>query len=65
MSSENEITKELTVERIRSRMLKNAARIWGEESDDIESNFDPVVTMLIEVCAFELKKINGDVLFQV
>jgi hypothetical protein len=62
MIPENELTKELSVERIRSRMLKNAARIWGEESEDIESSFDPVVAMLIEACATELNKINGEIL---
>ncbi|MEO8087707.1 MAG: type VI secretion system baseplate subunit TssF [Bacteroidota bacterium] len=53
--------KELSVENIRSRMIKNAARIWGVEGDDIESTFDPIVSMLIEACAFELSKVNGEI----
>lgn len=53
---------ELSTERIRSRMLKNAARIWGAESEDVESSFDPLVTMMIEACASELNKINGEIL---
>lgn len=57
-----ENVSELTTERIRSRMLKNAARIWGVESEDIESSFDPLVTMMIEACAAELNKINGEIL---
>ncbi|MBL0138907.1 MAG: type VI secretion system baseplate subunit TssF [Bacteroidetes bacterium] len=55
-------SSELTTERIRSRMLKNAARIWGAESEDVESSFDPLVTMMIEACASELNKINGEIL---
>lgn len=53
--------KELSIENIRSRMIKNAARIWGVESEDIESTFDPLVTMLIEACSFELSKINNEI----
>lgn len=53
--------KELSIENIRSRMIKNAARIWGTESEDIESTFDPLVTMLIEACSFELSKINNEI----
>lgn len=53
--------KEYSVESIRSRMIKNAARIWGSESEDIESSFDPLVGMLIEACAFELSKINSEI----
>ena len=62
MSKGIENVHELTTERIRSRMLKNAARIWGVESEDIESSFDPLVTMMIEACAAELNKINGEIL---
>lgn len=53
--------KELSVENIRSRMIKNAARIWGVEGDDIESTFDPLVSMLIEASAYELYKVNGEI----
>ncbi len=53
--------KELSVENIRSRMIKNAARIWNVEGDDIESTFDPLVTMLIEACAYELGKVNNEI----
>lgn len=53
--------RELSVENIRSRMIKNAARIWGVEGDDIESSFDPLVSMLIEALAFELSKVSGEI----
>lgn len=61
-SVENDFEEELSTERIRSRMLKNAARIWGAAAEDIETTFDPIVTMLIEACAVELNKINSDIL---
>jgi hypothetical protein len=61
MISESEFSRELSVERIRSRMIKNAAKIWGGgETDDPESSFDPIVTMFIEACASELNKINSE-----
>ncbi len=53
---------ELSTEQIRNRMIKNAARIWGVEIDEIESTFDPIVTMLIEASAYELNKINREML---
>ena len=61
-SPENDFEEELSTERIRSRMLKNAARIWGAAAEDIETTFDPIVSMLIEACAVELNKINSDIL---
>lgn len=53
-----DFTNELSVEQIRNRMIRNAARVWGVELEEIESTFDPIVTMLIESCAYELNKIN-------
>ncbi|MEP7170599.1 MAG: type VI secretion system baseplate subunit TssF, partial [Bacteroidota bacterium] len=53
--------KEQSTENIRSRMIKNAARVWGVEGDDIESTFDPLVTMMIEACAYELTKVNNEI----
>jgi type VI secretion system (T6SS) ImpG/VasA family protein len=46
---------------IRNRMIKNAARISNVEGDDIEATFDPIVLMMIEACAFELNKINNEI----
>ena len=59
---QDEYLNELSKESIRSRMIKNAARIWGVEGEDIESTFDPLVAMLIEACAFELYKVNNEIL---
>ncbi|MBL0053044.1 MAG: type VI secretion system baseplate subunit TssF [Bacteroidetes bacterium] len=58
----SDFENELSVEQIRNRMIKNAARIWSVETDDIEASFDPLVTMLIEACSYELNKINREML---
>lgn len=51
----------LAKEKIKTRMLKNAARLWGAEDTDVEVSFDPVVSMLIEGCVNEVEKINDDI----
>ncbi len=48
-------------EKIRARMLKNAARIWNVEEDEIENTFDPVISMLIEGCVNEVKKLSDEI----
>jgi hypothetical protein len=48
-------------EHIKARMLKNAARIWGYPETESESNFDPIVSMLLSACSIELEKISGEV----
>jgi hypothetical protein len=46
---------------IKTRMLKNAARAWGYPETEAESNFDPLVTMLLSACSVELEKISGEI----
>ena len=58
----SDFENELSTEQIRNRMIKNAARIWGVEIEEIESTFDPIVTMFIEACSYELNKINREML---
>lgn len=48
-------------ERIKDRMLKTAARLWGYPDAEVESSFDPIVQLLLEACASELEKISGEV----
>ena len=50
-----------TREHIKSRMLKNVARLWGYSDVEAESSFDPLVSMLLGACATELEKISGDI----
>lgn len=52
---------EIKKERIRDRMIKTAARIWGVPEGEIETNFDPLVTLIIEACAAELEKVGQDI----
>jgi hypothetical protein len=48
-------------ERIKDRMLKTAARLWGYPDVEVETSFDPVVQLLLEACASELEKISSEV----
>ncbi|SEM09864.1 hypothetical protein SAMN04488505_103366 [Chitinophaga rupis] len=48
-------------ERIKDRMLKTAARLWGYPDAEVETSFDPVVQLLLEACASELEKISNEV----
>lgn len=48
-------------DRIKSRMLRNAARIWGYQDSQPDTSFDPVVGLLLGACAFELEKISREV----
>jgi hypothetical protein len=46
---------------IKTRMLKNAARVWGYAETEAENNFDPLVSMLLAACSIELEKISGEI----
>lgn len=46
---------------IKTRLLKNAARAWGYSETEAESNFDPLVSMLLAACSAELEKISGEI----
>ncbi|MEO7309890.1 MAG: hypothetical protein ABIX01_05810 [Chitinophagaceae bacterium] len=48
----------LKKERIKDRMQKTAARLWGIPDNEIDTNFDPLVMLLIEACAAEMEKIG-------
>lgn len=48
-------------DKIKSRMIRNAARIWGFTEPQAESSFDPVVSLLLGACAFELEKISREI----
>jgi hypothetical protein len=48
-------------EKIRSRMIRNASRLWGYPDTEAESSFDPMVGMLIGALAGELSKISGEI----
>ncbi len=48
-------------EDIRSRMVQKAASLWGISPKDIDSSFDPLVSLLIGACASEIGKIEGEI----
>ncbi|MCK5701335.1 MAG: type VI secretion system baseplate subunit TssF, partial [Cyclobacteriaceae bacterium] len=45
-------------EKIKSRMIKNASRLWGYQDTQSESSFDPFVGMIIGCLAGELEKVS-------
>lgn len=45
-------------ERIKDRILKRAARVWGYSDSELETSFDPIVALLLEACASELEKLS-------
>jgi len=48
-------------EKISSRMIKNASRLWGFQDTQAESSFDPVVGLILGALASELAKISSDI----
>ncbi|WP_162903019.1 type VI secretion system baseplate subunit TssF [Taibaiella koreensis] len=51
----------LKKEQIRDRMLKTAARLWEIPEGEIETNFDPLILLLLEACAGELEQIGAGI----
>ena len=47
-------------EHIKNRMVKKAASIWGVPANEIETSFDPIITLLISACASEILKIQAE-----
>ncbi|GAB4024256.1 type VI secretion system baseplate subunit TssF [Spirosoma gilvum] len=47
-------------ERVKSRMLRRAAELWGYAETDLDS-FDPLVALLIEACAMEFERISAEI----
>jgi hypothetical protein len=52
---------EIKKERIRDRMLKTAARVWELPENEIETNFDPLILLLMDACSAELEKISQEI----
>ncbi|MCY0977825.1 type VI secretion system baseplate subunit TssF [Chryseobacterium wangxinyae] len=45
-------------ERIKDRILRRAARLWGYSELEAETSFDPVVSLLLSATASELEKLG-------
>ncbi len=48
-------------DKIKNRMIKNAAKVWGFSGPQSENSFDPLVSLLLGACAFELEKISREI----
>ena len=48
-------------EEIKSRMIRNAAKIWGYSEINPENDFDPLVSLLLNVMAAEFERLSGEV----
>ncbi|MBD3661281.1 MAG: type VI secretion system baseplate subunit TssF, partial [Arenibacter algicola] len=48
-------------DKIKNRMIRNAAKVWGFPEPQSESSFDPLVSLLLGSCAFELEKISREI----
>ncbi len=53
-------SKKISREKIKSRMLKQAAQLWGYQESEVEA-FDPLVGLLVGACATELEKISHEI----
>lgn len=49
-----------TKEKIKDRILRRAARLWGYNEQELETSFDPLVAMLLEACGAELEKLSNE-----
>jgi hypothetical protein len=47
-------------DQIKDRILKRAARAWGSSSIEMESSFDPMVSLMISALSHELEKISEE-----
>ncbi|MDN3672798.1 type VI secretion system baseplate subunit TssF [Flavobacterium branchiarum] len=47
-------------ERIKDRVLKRAARSWGFSDVEMETSFDPVVSMMLNALSYELEKVADE-----
>lgn len=41
-------------------MIKTAAEMWGVEASEIETSFDPIISLLLSACAAEIEKISSE-----
>jgi hypothetical protein len=48
-------------EKIISRMIKNASKLWGFQDTQAESSFDPLVSMILGALSVELAKISSEI----
>ena len=47
-------------DRVKTRMLRRAADLWGYSESDLDS-FDPLVALLIEACSVEFERVSVEI----
>ncbi|MDR2122656.1 MAG: type VI secretion system baseplate subunit TssF [Flavobacteriaceae bacterium] len=50
-----------TQNKIKDRILRRAAQVWGYTDVELETSFDPIVALLLEACSSELEKISVEI----
>jgi len=60
VSTEELGVKFFSRERVRNRMVKRAAEVWGFSEPEMD-DFDPLVILLMEACAVEFEKMAGEI----
>ena len=53
-------SRDFSRERVKNRMLRRAAELWGYAETDLDA-FDPLVALLIEACSVEFERISGEI----
>jgi len=46
---------------IKSRMLRTAAKVWGHPETEAETDFDPLVGLMLTVNAAEFERVSNDI----
>ncbi|AUD07153.1 type VI secretion system baseplate subunit TssF [Spirosoma pollinicola] len=54
------VSEGFTRERVKTRMLRRAADLWGYAETDLDS-FDPLVALLIEACSVEFERVSVEI----
>lgn len=49
-----------TQERIKDRILRRASAFWGYTDTELETSFDPIVSLLLDACSSELEKLSAE-----
>ncbi|GAB3782979.1 hypothetical protein GCM10028818_39960 [Spirosoma horti] len=60
MATTDLVSEGFARERVKTRMLRRAADLWGYAESDLDS-FDPLVALLIEACAMEFERMAVDI----
>lgn len=60
MANPDLVSEGFARERVKTRMLRRAADLWGYAEADLDS-FDPLVSLLIEACSVEFERVSVEI----